>query len=481
VVTAPLRRPGRARRDQGVATAEYVGTLAVTALVISALLLAISPPQVLSGVRDLVCAVVTQGCDVGPGEATADGPGTSADTGDGDPASSAATGEGPGCDGVGGCGLAVLQQVGSALWNVLRAAWDDVTGIWGLITDPGRLIDAVEYVWNNPLDALRQLVWDDESAEMWRDGDYGGAIGRTIWNVGSWFIPGVNLGKGAGVAGDLGRLGRLGARLSNSLDEIAEIAARAQRAAQNGNLDEAADLAADAQRRADDLADQARRSGCLTAGVAPQVVLAMGPAGSAGAPVPVGATVLAAGCDEAAEAAAEAQRLADEAAAAARKSPLGESGELLGRDRVNDIQRRVDDRTSGLSPADRQRIEELAQDPAKGRATPGSRLEALDVADLERRGDLPGPVRRADERTNPAEDGADYVDGSGKKWDHKTAWSGPDWDAERWVDRLQADDLASGEDIIVNYDGLNQRDLDDLQRVVRERGLDDRFIFTRSP
>jgi hypothetical protein len=204
----------------------------------------------------------------------------------------------------------------------------------------------------------------------------------------------------------------------------------------------------------------------------------MGPPGSAAA----GPAVLANGCDEAAEAAEEAQRLADEAAAAARlESPLGETGQLVGRDRINDIQRRVDERSAGLSAADRQRIEDLAQDPAKGKATPGSRLEALDVSDLERSGDLPGPVRRADERTNPAEDGADYVDGSGKKWDHKTAWSGSDWNAERWVDKLEADDLASGEDIIVNYDGLNQRDLDDLQRVVRERGLDDRFVFTRSP
>jgi hypothetical protein len=478
MISTPRRGRSLSRGDRGVSTAEYIGTLAVTALVISALLLAISPPQVMSGARDLVCAVIGQGCDVGPGQVTADGDPADAgtDTGDGSPVG--ATGDEPWCEGIGGCVLGGLGQVGSALWNVGRAAWDDVTGIWGLITDPGRLIDAAVYIWNNPLDALRQMVWDDETAEMWGNGDIGGAIGRTIWNVGSWFIPGVNLGKGAGIFGDLGRLGRLGTRISGALDEIADLTARAQRAAQNGNLDEAADLAADAQRRADDLADQARRSGCLTAGVGPQVLLAMGPPGSAAA----GPAILANGCDEAAEAAEEAQRLADEAAAAARlESPLGETGQLVGRDRINDIQRRVDERSAGLSAADRQRIEDLAQDPAKGKATPGSRLEALDVSDLERSGDLPGPVRRADERTNPAEDGADYVDGSGKKWDHKTAWSGSDWNAERWVDKLEADDLASGEDIIVNYDGLNQRDLDDLQRVVRERGLDDRFIFTRSP
>ncbi len=178
----------------------------------------------------------------------------------------------------------------------------------------------------------------------------------------------------------------------------------------------------------------------------------------------------------------EEQRLADEAAASARHSdsvtPLGKTGSIAGQDRNTDVRRRVTQRQQGLTPEVRARVEDLARDPDKAdKITPGSRLEALDVADLERSGKLPGPVRRIDPAADPAESGADFVDGAGQKWDHKQAYSGPDFDAESWVDKVKKD-LDLGENIIVNRDGLNATDLAALERVIQMRGLGDRFIFS---
>ena len=49
-----------------------------------------------------------------------------------------------------------MQQVGSAVYNVGKGAVDDVVGIVDLIRNPGSIIDAAKYIWDNPGDALRQ-------------------------------------------------------------------------------------------------------------------------------------------------------------------------------------------------------------------------------------------------------------------------------------------------------------------------------------
>lgn len=266
--------------------------------------------------------VVGQSCG-GPGDGGAAGdaaPGSAPSGTTGDAAGGSAAESPPWCTGFWGCAWAGTQQVGSGLWNVVRGAWDDVMGLVGLILHPSRLLDAAEYIWNNPWDALRQLVWDDDSAGTWDRGDFGGAIGRTLWNVGSMFIPGVNFGKAGSVLGDLGRISRAATAAAGLLDEVADLARRAQQAAARGNLYEAADLAAQAQRRADDAAADARRAGCLGAGELAGVrVLAMaGPNRAAGALVRRGGpVVLAVGCDGAAAASSDSQRLADDANVAA--------------------------------------------------------------------------------------------------------------------------------------------------------------------
>ncbi len=349
-VVAQLRRAWRRRyrvamatrgSEQGASAVEYVGILGVVAALVATLILALSQPQlVMPGVRGLICAVVGgDACGGGPGggasgggepggggEAAGEpGPtdvdaagGTSGASGDG--ASPAAPGAGP---------AGPLEQVGSAIVNIGRGAWDEVVGIVELVRDPSRLIDAAEYIWNNPLDAARQLVWDDESGRMWESGDYGGAVGRTIWNVGSWFIPGYNIGKAGGLAGDFGRIARLGGEIAGRLDEVADLARRAERAAVAGNLDEAAELAARAQQQADEIADQARRAGCLGAGAVrgPNRVLALGGPGMTGVAVAQwpgrgDSAVLAAPCDDNLAAVTESQRLADAAATAATRADL---------------------------------------------------------------------------------------------------------------------------------------------------------------
>jgi hypothetical protein len=100
------------------------------------------------------------------------------------------------------------------------------------------------------------------------------------------------------------------------------------------------------------------------------------------------------------------------------------------------------------------------------------------VLGLEENGDVPGPVRRADGRTNPSENGADFVDGEGQLWDHKVATSehGP-FDEEAWLDKVEQYDIGQGEDIMVNHEGLQPGELQGLLEEIESRGLMDKFRF----
>ncbi|HMA91598.1 MAG TPA: hypothetical protein VKP30_02885, partial [Polyangiaceae bacterium] len=76
-----------------------------------------------------------------------------------------------------------------------KAAKDDVVGmvtgtvtlVHNLVTNPKGVYDdakaLVDAIRDDPVGALKQLVWDEESSKLWASGDYGGAIGRTFWNV----------------------------------------------------------------------------------------------------------------------------------------------------------------------------------------------------------------------------------------------------------------------------------------------------------
>ena len=191
------------------------------------------------------------------------------------------------------------------------------------------------------------MVWDDESGGMWDRGDHGGAIGRTIWNVGSWFIPGVNIGKAAGKFGKLGKLGKLTrivddlADLGRLADDAAAAARRAKELAARGDLDGAARAAREAREKADEAAEKARRAGCPIAARLPgqdanSTVLAAGVPGETGGGPVLSVTVVplvmdrllaaAPDCDAAQAAARQADEAADEAEAVADAVAVNRAG-----------------------------------------------------------------------------------------------------------------------------------------------------------
>jgi Flp pilus assembly pilin Flp len=85
--------------------------------------------------------------------------------------------------------------------NTWKAAWDEVSGAFvdawdfgkALFTDPGSIWDGAKDAWDyareHPGELLLGLVWDEESQQLWDEGKYDAALGRTTWNVGSYFIP----------------------------------------------------------------------------------------------------------------------------------------------------------------------------------------------------------------------------------------------------------------------------------------------------
>lgn len=145
-----------------------------------------------------------------------------APTVDGDSAEGGAREDG--CSGFWGCAGAGVEQAASSWWDyetgVFGAAWDDVSGsvvgakdfVVTLFTDPKALwtgaLDTAKYVFDHPGEALLSLVWDEASSAAWERGDYFEAVGRTAWNVGSWAIPGVNVGKVITKGGKLVRAAR---------------------------------------------------------------------------------------------------------------------------------------------------------------------------------------------------------------------------------------------------------------------------------
>jgi hypothetical protein len=207
-------------------------------MVIGSLLALNLSPQVASGTRDLVCQVLSLGCESAPGAPGAAGAGTADGTPAGDPGSAPGAGDRP-CEGVGDCLLRGLGQLGVGAWGVVAnaadAAWDEVTGVVRLVTQPSLIVDAVEQILADPLGSLRQIVWDDETAALWGVGDYAGVAGRLLWNVGTLLVPGYNAAKAADGLGTAGRV------VSQADDVAGDLARR--------NADEAADGAVDTARR----------------------------------------------------------------------------------------------------------------------------------------------------------------------------------------------------------------------------------------
>ncbi len=274
-----LRRMGMCRAgapQAGQGTLEYIGIIAAVALVVALVAGVMASPstrtEVMDGVRTQVCLVAGDaGCE--PGSTTAAGGTQDADSEEGDGQDGSAPDEG--CKGFWGCTWRGLEHAGSGGYNLGKGAVDDVVGLVDVVKDPGSLIDGAKYIWDSPGDALKQLVWDEESTGMWAGDDQGGAVGRTLWNVGSMFIPGVGFAKAGSKGGQLGTLGKLGdlARLTRFSDEAADAARRAEQAVARGNLDAAKEAAEEARGKADEAAEEARKRGCpIAAGPSSPIV-----------------------------------------------------------------------------------------------------------------------------------------------------------------------------------------------------------------
>ncbi|MCE0534299.1 hypothetical protein LWF15_02140 [Kineosporia rhizophila] len=259
--------PGRRGREAGQAATEYVAMVVATTIVLGAVLAVLAATgaggQLVSGLKSAICAVVPgTSCGEGVPAPVTEQPEQEQEQEDGGDWD---------CSGFWGCTWNATKQTGSGLFNVGKGAVDDVVGIWDLVTDPGSLVDAGEYAWDHPGDAALSLVWDEESSQMWDREDYGGSVGRTVWNVGSWFIPGVDAGRAAGVLGKLGKAGKVAesaadlGKLARLSDEAAEFATAAEKAGDAGDLAAVEKAAEEARKRADDAKDEALGGVCAVA------------------------------------------------------------------------------------------------------------------------------------------------------------------------------------------------------------------------
>ena len=224
------------------------------------------------------------------------------------------------CHGVLSCLGHGAAYVFSSQYNVDKAVVDDATALVGLARDPRSLGAGLSYSWHHPATAARQMIWDDQSAMLWHNGNHIGAAGRAIYNIGSWLLPGPDLLKGAGRLTELGKApaktAKL-ARLARAAHDAARAAGSARRLAARGDYKGAREAAADARRKADAAKDEARRRGCRRVSLGALPVHIAGRFAAPVSPEPP--------ADDPCGAAAAADRDADNAAAAAHP-PKGITG-----------------------------------------------------------------------------------------------------------------------------------------------------------
>jgi hypothetical protein len=143
--------------------------------------------------------------------------------------------------------LGFFKSVGNALAHTAAAGIvfgirDDAVGLWHLITNPwGTIKDAGTGIYHQIRDRaesdavtavdqwrhgnkwgaawtvakgawsssegllLNTFVIDSGVKNDWKNGNYPSAIGRVVWNVGSWFIPGVDVAEWASKASKIGK------------------------------------------------------------------------------------------------------------------------------------------------------------------------------------------------------------------------------------------------------------------------------------
>ncbi|MFD6529269.1 Tox-REase-5 domain-containing protein [Streptomyces sp. NPDC060184] len=212
----------------------------------------------------------------------------------------------------------------------------DASGKWGDGDYLGAVFDWGKASVNTVVSVGDTVFVGDEVRDRWNNGEKTRAVTDVLWNVGSLFIPGYDVGKVAGKVGELGKIGKAAEEVAEAAGDAGAAARRAAKAAEAGDLDALSKAAREADEAADKAEDAARRTGCVIA-FGPPLVRVGGGEGSGGVGTPAGGGVagsgtgvLAAGsggrivladggCDTAAKEAAEKARAEARAAALEKK------------------------------------------------------------------------------------------------------------------------------------------------------------------
>ncbi|MFD6426349.1 Tox-REase-5 domain-containing protein [Streptomyces sp. NPDC060198] len=205
----------------------------------------------------------------------------------------------------------------------------DASGKWSDGDYLGAVFDWGKASVNTAVSVGDTVFVGDEVRDRWNNGEKTRAVTDVLWNVGSLFIPGYDVGKVAGKVGELGKIGKAAEEVAEAAGDAGAAARRAAKAAEAGDLEGLSKAAKEADEAADKAEDAARKTGCVIAS-GPLVRTRPGGGGVAGsgtgvlASGPTGRIVLAeGGCDTAAKEAAEKAR-ADARAAALEKKRLEE-------------------------------------------------------------------------------------------------------------------------------------------------------------
>ncbi|WP_308315848.1 Tox-REase-5 domain-containing protein [Streptomyces sp. CC228A] len=129
----------------------------------------------------------------------------------------------------------------------------------------GALGDWTKASFNTVVTVGDDVFVGDEVRERWNNGEKTRAVTNVIWNVGSLFIPGYNVGKVVSKFGKLGKLGRIADEVAEAADRAGEAADRARKAADAGDVEGARKAAKEADEAADEAEDKARQTGCVIA------------------------------------------------------------------------------------------------------------------------------------------------------------------------------------------------------------------------
>ncbi|MEV7087950.1 hypothetical protein AB0O07_19015 [Streptomyces sp. NPDC093085] len=197
------------------------------------------------------------------------------------------------CSGFWGCTWDKISQTAEGLF--VDGVWGDVTDLYNTIRHPVETFEGLrEYGgviadrWNeNSRSAsdkwddgdyfgailgwggaavstggsvLDDMFIGDEVRERWNNGERTRATTNVIWNIGSLFIPGVDL-KVVGKVSKLGKLGKVAQKIAEAAESAGEAANRARRAAGLGDSRAAREAADEAREHADEATRHVEEAG----------------------------------------------------------------------------------------------------------------------------------------------------------------------------------------------------------------------------